>query len=634
MYTCNKKAENIKDRCTKIETEEVSAAASASSTYPTLRECIMNCNTEEEQEKLDALKEKVQIKNIVEYIRPKLIKTFNILKDIPVLHYDGKLNANSILNSNEYKVLYSTLNLQTIWEKIPNQFLIDLITSLNGIIGSDINIASVEEVSSKRMIIYDTANKYEYNFLEEEYITEFNTEITNFIRKPNIYLVKNILIYPHIGAGHHTMMLIKKEIVDKELTLHVFIYDPYSNLSHLKSLEISKNLEEFINTQFKDKYKYTFFNLSYMYGIQDNELSDPVQFIKSVSSLYDKHLSSIMIILEEIFHNAEGLYTYIESIFTSKEIPEEFPETLKSYNFDDPESTMDNLFFKYIMAHFLGDLSEHHYLRPTIETYIKELYEYKSVAMKLFNLFKNKITDQTDDRFSKLKKYIKKSRTFVNIQNKYYGIDYFWGYCYMWSYYTFILILNNPTINSYDIVKSVCYQSSNLEKMKDIYEEIKLNVEEIKSSSNVQLFDYDNLDKKYKILDDREKAFYSNKKNDSIIDRNKLIYIKITNFILLNCYYNRIDNKYLLNRIIQGCPNDECIAEMIPAKVNEILDKLTFNNNPLTKELILDTIKTGINILDLNANILANQVYKEKLKKYQRLLQEIRAIRASRVDLL
>ena len=161
MYACNKEAENIKDRCTKIEADAVEAG----SIYPTLRECIMNCNTEEEQEKLDALKEKVQIKNMVEYIRPKLKQTFNTLKDIPVLHYDGKLNANPILNSDEYRMLYTILNTQSRWKIIPDQFLTDTITSLNGIIGSDIRITSVEEVSSKRMIIYNTTDEYQYNFL-------------------------------------------------------------------------------------------------------------------------------------------------------------------------------------------------------------------------------------------------------------------------------------------------------------------------------------------------------------------------------------------------------------------------------------------------------------------------------------
>ena len=52
MYACNKDLE-IKDRCTIVD------KSYTGKTYSTLRECILDCNTEQEQEKLDALKVKV-----------------------------------------------------------------------------------------------------------------------------------------------------------------------------------------------------------------------------------------------------------------------------------------------------------------------------------------------------------------------------------------------------------------------------------------------------------------------------------------------------------------------------------------------------------------------------------------------
>ena len=68
-------------------------------------------------------------------------------------------------------------------------------------------------------------------------------------------------------------------------------------------------------------------------------------------------------------------------------------------------------------------------------------------------------------------------------------------------------------------------------------------------------------------------------------------------------------------------------------KVNEILNKLTYGNTPLTKELILDTVKSGIKMIDLNANILSNQVYKYKSKKYQELLKKLSASRSAEVPI-
>jgi hypothetical protein len=358
-----------------------------------------------------------------------------------------------------------------------------------------------------------------------------------------------------------------------------------------------------------------------MYGLQDYEIVDPIKNIKSLNKLFDKHINSILRILHELTTNINLLHTSIESTFTSKTIPAIYPEKLRSFNFD--ESTIEKLFFDYIMLTTFSDLSENHYLRSIIEQYIKDLFHNKLDAFSFFNRCVDDIKKEADNRLSELEKLTTKKIVFFDSANQYYDIDFFYDYCYIWSYYTFVLILNNPTVSSYDIIKTSCYQSSNLDKMKEIYSQIKSEIEYSKNYSTIELFDTDYIIKQTINLEKKEINFDKLTEKNPTIDRNKLIYIKITNFILLNCYYNRIDNKYLLYRVIEGCSGNFCLKKMIPEKVNEILDKLTYNNKPLTKELILYTIKNGINIVDLNANILQYQTYKDKLKKYKEKMKAL-----------
>ena len=83
---------------------------------------------------------------------------------------------------------------------------------------------------------------------------------------------------------------------------------------------------------------------------------------------------------------------------------------------------------------------------------------------------------------------------------KYY--DYFNGLCQLWCYYTVVLMLINPTIDPYSIIKASFYQSSNIKKMNALYELKKADIESLKSDeSESYIFDKDFIEKEMEKLE-------------------------------------------------------------------------------------------------------------------------------------
>jgi hypothetical protein len=103
--------------------------------------------------------------------------------------------------------------------------------------------------------------------------------------------------------------------------------------------------------------------------------------------------------------------------------------------------------------------------------------------------------------------------------------------------------------------------------------------------------------------DDFDKGFF---------DATRILYIKITNLIILNIIYNRLQNKYLLFSIQEDCKQELCVKKMVPEKVNELLNKFTILNIPLTNDNILSLVLEGKPIENLNHLILLD---KEPLTK-------------------
>jgi hypothetical protein len=117
-YACFKTSK-VEDRCLKITREDYEGV-----TYPSLKECMKNCNLEEETAALDKLKANYRLKKIVEFIRPNLITTFDKMNDLPILNFDGKIYNRKLLNLEEIKMLYIILN-----SRKPNFKNINLFTS-------------------------------------------------------------------------------------------------------------------------------------------------------------------------------------------------------------------------------------------------------------------------------------------------------------------------------------------------------------------------------------------------------------------------------------------------------------------------------------------------------------------------
>jgi hypothetical protein len=201
------------------------------------------------------------------------------------------------------------------------------------------------------------------------------------------------------------------------------------------------------------------------------------------------------------------------------------------------------------------------------------------------------------------KKYIEQQ-----INNKY-NFDFFEGNCYLWSYYTVILILLNPTIEPYDIIKASYYQSSKISKMQKLFDRTIENIEDMENQLNYAkaYFDRDYIINQNLKFEKFKKKFERNNLDVELLEHTRIVYIKITNLILINILYNRLQNKYLLYTIEEGCNQDICQKKMIPEKVNEILDKLSFDGTKLTKESILKIVKTGKKINDINSEILKDK---------------------------
>jgi len=609
-YACFKTSK-VEDRCLKITREDYEGV-----TYPSLKECMKNCNLEEETAALDKLKANYRLKKIVEFIRPNLITTFDKMNDLPILNVDDKLYNRKLLNVDEIKMLYIILNLHKNKNIIHrNLFLEDLVKSLNGQIGLSMSITSIDSLSIKidsdsPLIVdksishlltdiiydYDLKKKYVYHFLSDEYIDLFNKEIKSFYESDNIYLTKNVYIEKIDAVGHHTQILIKKNIHDGKIKLKVFIYD---SISDGIINPISEKLEEFMNTHIK--YDHSVFNLSKIYGIQNLEDSTFDDYSNHMQKLIDIHVTSIYNVINKLLKDLKSVYL-------------DYKEKNKPFS---PKA-----FTKFIIDTFLNKLFKTHFLINDIKIFIRKIIDiilsnekkfledskytetfYYKYIDSLMMFFKSK-SQNLSEEIDKINLKTKKIRQEIHNQ---YNFDFFEGNCYLWSYYTIILILINPTLEPYDIIKATYYQSSKTSRMNKLYKNMIENIQYNNREFLKSYFDIDYI-KNQNIKFEKFKKKVENKKLDvELLEHTRLIYIKITNLILINILYNRIENKYLLNTIEKGCQQEYCFNEFIPQKVNEMLDKLSFDGTKLTKEFIIDIIKRGVKINDINSAILSDK---------------------------
>jgi len=642
MCTINKEYDNplyedINRRCISLDPSyddglpETSEVFKKYEKYDTKEECIKKCNTIEEQQKLDKLKRNKRLKNLAEIAAPNVIQTLRRMNDIPILNYQDKIYNKNVLNYNEFRTLYKILNQNDIMNSNRNIFLENIITSFNGSFGEPLVIKKeeIDTESTIPQIIYIKKKEYNYiyEFLDEEYIKLFKKEIELFIKSSNQYLIKDIKIGGFRSEpGHHTNMLIKKETKAGELILYFFIYDPISNIFSSDN-KISRTLEKYIEDIFNVK-KHIFINLSTVYGIQDFEINNKYAHIEGLEAQIDEHINSIYKLLYYITRNINNIYTDMKDLLENLELSiiidryKIFIEEEK-IEFD---INIEELLLKYMMFEYFNEIYETHILRKDIEIILKDIVDailksdYRRIEIDIPKNFTKIIRDKIDNLHIKIiKKYYTNTENTQKILNEY-NMDYFDDNCYMWSYYTLILILMNPLINVYDIIKTSLYQSDDkimmISKYNHILEYIKMNNDKDFDKTTIEfykeLFDIRNKHETFNI-----NLIY---KSATELEYSKIIYQKITNLILINIIYNRLDNKYLLYSMKTSYISRNIFKDLIPEKVDKILDEFSFDASPITKESIINKIKGGVNILELNKLILGNNIV---LKAHIRRLADL-----------
>jgi hypothetical protein len=168
----------------------------------------------------------------------------------------------------------------------------------------------------------------------------------------------------------------------------------------------------------------------------------------------------------------------------------------------------------------------------------------------------------------------------------------------------------NPTIEPTEIIKATFYQTTDVSKMLNIYEFNLSNVyynNDLKDEDIKKLFDKDYIINLKESNKEYKHDLEQNELNIEVLENSRILYIKITNLILLNILYNRFNNKYLLYSFQEKCNRNLCLKNLIPQKVNELLDRFSFSFGPLTKENIISEVLEGKPIELVNYLILLDK---------------------------
>jgi len=531
----------------------------------------------------------------------KLIKSFDKMRDVPILNYDGKLYTKKVFNYDEMQTLYVILQKDIPGLKYKNLFFENLLKFRGGTIGKMLAITNMKEhfddTGSEILYFKPRSKTYHFHFDNPEYRTDFNRELRDFYNSSNIYLYKDIKLLIQGDFGHKNFVLIKK---DEKKELQVFFFEPNTTINNYDILE---KVETFLKEEItKLDYPHKFFNLTNFYGIQHLETNNGnlEEEFKSLTNKYFFHFESVV----KIFYNFLHFIT-----------PENY-HLLK-------ETQTDNMltvkFLKnQFMKSYFNKIFKEHMLYPLINSFVENIAT-NSVNNEI-NFFENFNIDEQFKLFMKdfkiiefntiknLENIIKEKIKLQNKRNNKYNYDFFNGNCNIWSYYAMTLIIMNPEINPFEIIKASYFQTNDLSKMNTIFKETKQENKDIKNYKEpIEMFKIDFLE----TLKERNVLFKRKLETDGFdkgfFDVTRILYVKITNLIILNIIYNRLQNKYLLFSIQEDCKQELCVKKMVPEKVNELLNKFTISNIPLTNDNILSAVLEGKLIENLNHLILLDK---------------------------
>lgn len=678
-YGCFK-VSNVGDRCTQL-----APSSTYTPKYDTKTDCMRNCNTEEEEEALRKLREKFRLKDLTEMIRPGLIASFDRIKDTPLLDYKGVPYTNKILNSEELYHLYITINRRNSFGSHKNDFLDDVKKKLNVKAGKDIVITFTEKRIMKVAGIEFTED-FDSDFLEDR--KGFEKELNEFIASTSTFMIKNILINNFITEiNHHTIMLIKKETVNRRTLLSFFIYDPTagSYLAFYDLLEVFiKDACETIDVDCKVT------QLSKIYGIQNIEVhkQNDEKIIRSINRRMNDSMKDI------VFQNKDFIQIFLYKIvvllankyksksfvpldINGKTFPTNFDNMfIGKKDFDYPINirmwiTNDDLLNKIfndndgwlkqnIDAQFvtieelksyedevieLGrklypSIDKDHIFEEELISFIKKIYsdlytwKHDEYLYPIYNIFM-KMSQKLMSNIIKLR--IRLEDLDNQIYN-YYKMDYFSGYCYMWSYYIIFLILMNQTIDPYMIIKATFFQTIDESRMKNILKHQIYDIQSILNSDdkpNNYFFNKNYIDDANKNIDEAK----SELPTELTPDDNQLVrklFIKITNFLLINVIYNKSNDKYLSYKYSKTGEGEYTENKFIAPKVDEILKDYTLDGVDFTlpkedfQRAFIDRVLAGELLVEVNRKIEATKptvslvlenkyqsIYKQKYLKYK-----------------
>ena len=611
-YVCLS-ASKLDERCLQISTRVQDERATP--VYPTLEECNKKCYTPEELAALEKIKKTLLINSFTPFklLKPKLIKTFSKIIDIPILNFDSKIYSKRIFNFNEIRTLYTTLFLKPQGIEEKNPFLIDLLNTKGCVFGERLYITELDEnIESVIGIKYSKKSKQNYNFHfdNSEYKEYLKEELRLFFESINLYLIKEIRIdIEGNSSGHENAVLIKK-ITDVESTkFQIFLYEPNSTLDSNKLLEKIEQVFSDILTE--RGYNFRIYNLSKFYGVQNFETNNPN--IGEIQEYFfqkiDYHFSSVYDVIKNFFR-----FQAVEKYKAYKTATEAFGGQVN----------VDMLVQAEIII-ISKDIFEDHILYPVISKYIRIIYEIihdniehddnftmELLPKKIYEILDNLNKEMNIIKFQRFDEIVNVKKETLMIQQKVknkYNFDFFNGNCYLWSFYTFILIIINPTIDPTVIIKATFYQTSDIKKMLEIYQYNLSNVHYnyFKDEDVRKIFDKNYIKNLKEGNEEFKHDLEQNELNIEVLENSRILYIKITNLILLNILYNRLKDKYLLYSFQEKCNQKICLKNLIPEKVNEILNRFSFSFGPLTKENIISEVLEGKPIELVNYLILLDK---------------------------
>ena len=98
IYFCET-SKKVGDRCTEGDINNYHRGKS----FVTLEDCNKKCYTLEEEKAISVLNKHINEDTYFNYMAPKLIASFDKIKDIPILNYDGKLYTKKVFNYDEIR---------------------------------------------------------------------------------------------------------------------------------------------------------------------------------------------------------------------------------------------------------------------------------------------------------------------------------------------------------------------------------------------------------------------------------------------------------------------------------------------------------------------------------------------------